>query len=68
MSQLDLPVASAVMIGDSVSDILSAQASGVRSIGYANKAHKLAALSEAGADAAHDGRVAAGLRYAQQTA
>lgn len=51
MSKLDVPPASAVMIGDSASDILSAQAAVVRSIGYANKPHKRTALTGAGVDA-----------------
>lgn len=65
MNELDLPAASTVMIGDSASDILSAQAAGARSIGYANKPHKLANLTESGADATVDtmAKVASGLRY-----
>ncbi|WP_327384147.1 HAD family hydrolase [Streptomyces sp. NBC_01207] len=40
-----------VLIGDSVTDIEAAHAAGARSLGYANKPRKQAALTEAGADA-----------------
>lgn len=40
----------AVLVGDSVSDIEASHAAGVRSVGYANKTGKVAALSDAGAD------------------
>ncbi len=41
---------STALVGDAASDIRAAQAAGIRSIGYANKPGKQAALSEAGAD------------------
>ncbi len=47
----DATPATAVMIGDSVSDILSAQAAATRSIGYASKPTKVDGFSESGADA-----------------
>jgi phosphoglycolate phosphatase-like HAD superfamily hydrolase len=47
----DATPTTAVMIGDSVSDILSAQAAGTRSIGYASKPTKVDGFSESGADA-----------------
>ncbi|KOU73882.1 hypothetical protein ADK61_21715 [Streptomyces sp. XY66] len=40
-----------VLIGDSLTDVEAAHAAGARSIGYANKPHKVAALDNAGADA-----------------
>ncbi|GAA4910168.1 HAD family hydrolase [Streptomyces coeruleoprunus] len=40
-----------VLVGDSVTDAEAALAAGVGAIGYANKPHKSAALSAAGADA-----------------
>lgn len=40
-----------VLIGDSVTDVYSAQKAGVRSIGYANKPGKRETLAAAGADA-----------------
>ena len=45
---------SAVLIGDSVSDIEVARAAGVRSIGYAQTAQRGGELREAGADAVTD--------------
>lgn len=39
-----------VLVGDSISDIEAAHAAGARSIGYANKPHKLTTLADAGAD------------------
>ncbi len=51
LHQLRSKPASAVMIGDSASDILSARAAGTRSIGYANKAAKTLQLQASGADA-----------------
>lgn len=70
LHQLHLPAASAVMIGDSRSDVLSAQAAGVRSIGYANKPTKFATLTEAGADTIVHSmfEIDTGLRYAPQSA
>lgn len=52
--RLDVPSRSCVLIGDSVSDVEAAKAAGARSIGYANRARKSAALAEAGADVVID--------------
>jgi len=40
-----------VLIGDSATDVLAAGSLSMRSIGYANRADKVARLAEAGADA-----------------
>ncbi|MGW8505182.1 HAD family hydrolase [Streptomyces sp. CLCI03] len=40
----------AVLVGDSVTDIEAAHAAGARSVGYANKETKLVSLKDAGAD------------------
>jgi phosphoglycolate phosphatase-like HAD superfamily hydrolase len=42
---------STTLVGDSVTDIKAARSAGIRSIGYANKPGKRAALADAGADA-----------------
>jgi beta-phosphoglucomutase-like phosphatase (HAD superfamily) len=51
LRQLDATRKSAVMIGDSESDIYSARHAGIHSIGYANKPGKNYHLTVAGADA-----------------
>lgn len=50
LAALDVDPASAVLVGDSVTDIQAAHAAGIRSIGYANKPGKLDHLTAAGAD------------------
>ncbi|MFG1607184.1 HAD family hydrolase [Actinoplanes sp. NPDC049265] len=44
---LDIPPGQAVLVGDSLSDIVGATAAGVRSIGYANRPAKVDAFQEA---------------------
>jgi phosphoglycolate phosphatase len=51
ISRLHCDPATTVMVGDSVSDILAAQASKVCVVAYANKSHKLSAFLAARADA-----------------
>ncbi|GGP39336.1 HAD family hydrolase [Saccharothrix coeruleofusca] len=46
LNTLEMQPDKAVMLGDSVSDILAAKRSGVRSIGYANKNGKVALLAK----------------------
>jgi HAD superfamily hydrolase (TIGR01662 family) len=48
---LEVDVTSCVLIGDSLTDIQAAHASGAAAIGYANKPHKRQAFSQAGAEA-----------------
>ncbi|WNI15730.1 HAD family hydrolase [Actinacidiphila sp. ITFR-21] len=50
-SRLDLAPTQCTLIGDSVTDIEAARATGAKSIGYANKSGKARSLTEAGADA-----------------
>jgi phosphoglycolate phosphatase len=54
LSDLDIPAADAVFVGDSVTDVEAAAAAGVRSIGYANKPGKAERLIAAGAVALVD--------------
>lgn len=51
LAALGIAPASAVLIGDSVSDVQAARAAGTLSIGYANKPGKAEALKQAGANA-----------------
>lgn len=54
LHRLDADAAACVLVGDSVTDIESAHAAGVHSVGYANKPGKRERLTEAGADALVD--------------
>ncbi|MER6517337.1 HAD family hydrolase [Streptomyces sp. NPDC001553] len=49
-SAFGITPARTVLVGDSITDVEAARAAGARSIGYANKAHKQASLTNAGAD------------------
>jgi phosphoglycolate phosphatase len=51
LASLGVPATSAVLVGDSVSDIEAARAAGVPAVGYANKRGKRQRLIIAGADA-----------------
>jgi phosphoglycolate phosphatase len=51
LESLGVPATSAVLVGDSVSDIEAARAAGVPAVGYANKRGKQERLLTAGADA-----------------
>lgn len=51
ISRLHCDPATTVMVGDSESDIVAAQASEVRVVAYANKSHKVSAFEAARADA-----------------
>jgi HAD superfamily hydrolase (TIGR01549 family) len=51
LRQLGLDAATAVLIGDSASDVEAARAAGVRCIGFADRGYRYDRLTEAGADA-----------------
>nr|WP_246033652.1 HAD family hydrolase [Streptomyces hundungensis] len=63
-SELDTPPYDCTLIGDSVTDVEAAKATGGRSVGFANKPGKGRALADAGADTVVTtmGDVAEGLR------
>lgn len=48
---LDVSPARTVLVGDSATDMLVAQAAGVHALGYANKPGKCRRLTDAGVDA-----------------